>query len=85
MSETVNFKEIHAYMLQKTAEYYRCPPAELVEAVMEEEARAGAPVTREEARKRVTPIQIQRYLKAEMQKKCPEFISAIPSNPLKEE
>ena len=83
MSETVNYKEIHAYMLKKTAEYYRCPPLALIEEVMETCRNAGCPVSEEEARQHVTPLLIQRFVKAEMQKKWPEFMSSIPSNPLR--
>ena len=83
MSESVNYKEIHAYMLKKTSEYYQCPPAVLVEAIMEERKNEGSPVSYEEARKLVTPLQIQRLVKEEMQKKWPDFMSAIPSNPLR--
>ena len=83
MSESVNYKEIHAYMLKKTSEYYQCPPAELVEAAMEKVKKAGLPITYEEAKKLVTPIEIQRYIKKEMQQKWPEFMTTIPSNPLR--
>ena len=83
MSDSVNYKEIHAYMLQKTSEYYRCPPAVLVEAIMDERRADGCPVSYEEARKLVTPLQIQRLVKAEMQEKWPEFMQTIPSNPLR--
>ena len=85
MSEPVDFKEIHAYMLKKTAEYYQVPPAELVEAMMENYQKSGYPVTYDEAKKLVTPIQLQRYIKEEMQRKWPEFMASIPSNPLQTE
>ncbi len=83
MSDSVNYKEIHAYMLKKTAEYYQCPPAVLVEAIMEDYKNAGYPVSYDEAKKRVTSLQIQRYIKEEMQKKWPDFMASIPSNPLR--
>ncbi len=85
MSDPVNYGEIHAYMLRKTREYYLNPPAVLVEAVMEKQKNNGHPVSREEARKLVSTIQIQRLVKEEMQKKWPEFMSSIPSNPLRSE
>ena len=83
MSDSVNYQEIHAYMLKKTSEYYQCPPAALVEAVMEAHKADGAPITADQARKLVTPLQIQRFVKADMQQKWPEFMSSIPSNPLR--
>lgn len=83
MSDSVNYKEIHAYMLEKTREYYHCPPAALVEAVMEERRSSGSPVSPAQARELVTPLQIQRFVKAEMQQKWPDFMSTIPSNPLR--
>ena len=82
MSE-INYKELHAYMLQKTSEYYQAPPAALVDEVLATYRDAGQSLTRDEARQLVTPLQIQRYVKAEMQKKWPDFMAAIPSNPLK--
>ena len=85
MSDSVSYKEIHAYMLKKTSEYYRCPPAALVEPIMEQCKKIGCPVTYEKAQSMVTPIQIQRYVKAEMQKKWPDFMASIPSNPLRGE
>ena len=33
-SENITYREIHAYMLQKTQEYYRNPPASLVDDVI---------------------------------------------------
>ena len=83
MSESINYKELHAYMLQKTAEYYQCPPKVLVEQIMEDYRCAGYPVSYEVARKQVTSLQIQRYIKQEMQERWPEFMSSIPSNPLR--
>ena len=85
MSEPVNYKEIHAYMLKKTSEYYQSPPVELVEAAMDNYKNAGLQVSYDEAKKLVTPIQIQRYVKEEMKKKWPEFMASIPSNPLQTE
>ena len=81
----VSYKEIHAYMLEKTNEYYRNPPEVLVDAVLEDQKNQGHPVTRQEARKLVSLIDIQRYLKAEMTEKWPEFMATIPSNSLREE
>ena len=81
----VSYKEIHAYMLEKTREYYRNPPEVLVDAVMKQEQKKGHAVTRQEAKKLVSLIEIQRYLKAEMTEKWPEFMSSIPSNSLREE
>lgn len=85
MSESVNYKEIHAYMLKKTREYYQCPPADLVDAVMEKYRKDGKIISYDDAQKLVSPIQIQRFVKAEMQKKWPEFMASIPSNPLRSE
>ncbi len=85
MSDPVNYGQIHAYMLQKTREYYYSPPAVLVEAVMEKQKNEGHPVSYEEAGKLVTSIQIQRLVKEEMQKKWPDFMASIPSNPLHSE
>ena len=82
MSDTVNYKEIHAYMLKKTQEYYQKPPKILVDAVMEKQKEKGSPVTYELAERMVTSIEIQRLVKEEMKKKWPEFMAAIPSNPL---
>ena len=81
----VSYKEIHAYMLEKTREYYRNPPEVLVDAVMKQEQKKGHAVTRLEAKKLGSLIEIQRYLKAEMTEKWPEFMSSIPSNSLREE
>ncbi len=85
MPDTVNYGEVHAYMLQKTREYYQNPPAVLVEAVMEKQKNDGHPVSCEEARKLVTTIEIQRLVKEEMQKKWPDFMASIPANPLRSE
>ena len=81
----VSYKEIHAYMLEKTNEYYRNPPEVLVDRVLREEQEKGHALTRQEARKLVSLIDIQRYLKAEMTEKWPEFMATIPSNSLREE
>lgn len=85
MSESVSYREIHAYMLQKTQQYYQNPPAILVEQTRAELARKGVEVSFAEARKMVSPILIQRLVKEEMAQKWPEFMSAIPSNPLRDE
>ena len=85
MSEPISYSQIHAYMLRKTREYYQNPPAVLIEAVMQEQQSRGLPVTAEQARKLVTPIQIQRLIKQEMAELWPEFMASIPSNPLKPE
>ena len=85
MSESVSYREIHAFMLQKTQEYYRNPPAILVEQTMADLARKGMEVSFSEARKMVSPILIQRLVKEEMAQKWPDFMSSIPSNPLRDE
>ena len=85
MAESVSYREIHAFMLQKTQEYYRNPPAILVEQTMAELARKGMEVSFAEARKMVSPILIQRLVKEEMAQKWPDFMAAIPSNPLRNE
>lgn len=82
--ETVNYGEIHAYMLKKTQEYYQDPPAVLVEAVIRERSSRGETVSYDEARKLVSLIDIQRLVKEEMQKLWPEFMATIPSNSLKD-
>lgn len=79
MEEKVTYQQIHAYMLEKTREYYRNPPEVLVDAVMEGCRVQGQPVSREEAKKLVNLIDIQRYLKAEMQQKWPQFMGGIPT------
>ena len=84
MSESVSYQEIHAYMLQKTQEYYQNPPAILVEQTQADLARKGTNVSFEQARKMVSPILIQRLIKEEMAQKWPEFMSSIPSNPLRD-
>ena len=83
MSHPVTYSEIHAYMLKKTSEYCAHPPAPLVDAVIEEQKKAGRTVSRQEAEKLVSPIQIQRLIKQEMAEKWPEFMASIPSNPLR--
>ena len=80
----VSYKEIHAYMLEKTQEYYRDPPGSLVDAVMAQEQEKGHAVTRQEARELVSLIDIQRLVKAEMTEKWPEFMASIPSNSLRD-
>ena len=84
MSENTSYKEIHAYMLRKTREYYENPPQVLVQATMAKYAVLGQNLTEEEARKQVSLIDIQRYLKEEMSQKWPEFMGSIPSNGLKD-
>ena len=86
MSETENvtYREIHAYMLKKTQEYYQDPPAVLVDAVLADQKAKGIDLPREAAKKLISLIDIQRYLKKEMQEKWPEFMSRIPSNSLKD-
>ena len=83
MSDSVTYREIHAYMLKKTQEYYTDPPAVLVKAVLEEQKAKGITLTYSEARKQVTTIQIQRLVKQEMAEKWPEFMASIPANPLR--
>ena len=84
MGEKVTYQEIHAYMLKKTQEYYKDPPQVLVQATAAKYAAAGENITMEEARKYVSLIDIQRYLKEEMSQKWPEFMGTIPSNGLKD-
>lgn len=84
MSEKISYQEIHAYMLRKTKEYYADPPAVLVEAVIARYKADGLEISYEDAAKQVSLIDIQRYLKLEMQKKWPEFMGSLPSNPLKD-
>lgn len=84
MAENVTYKEIHAYMLKKTQEYYQNPPQVLIQATAAKYAAAGQNITMEEARKLVSLIDIQRYLKEEMSQKWPQFMGSIPSNGLKE-
>ena len=83
MSENVNYSQIHAYMLKKTQEYYQNPPQVLVQATAAKYAAEGQNITMEEAKKLVSLIDIQRYLKEEMSIKWPEFMGNIPSNGLK--
>ena len=84
VSENVSYREIHAYMLKKTQEYYQNPPQVLIQATLAQYAAAGQNITMEEARKLVSLIDIQRYLKEEMSQKWPEFMGNIPSNGLKD-
>jgi hypothetical protein len=81
-SENITYREIHAYMLQKTQEYYRNPPAPLVDDVVAAYQAQGEDISRETAAERVSLINIQRYVKQEMAEKWPEFMGAIPSNQL---
>lgn len=83
-NEQVSYREIHAYMLQKTREYYENPPAVLVDQVIREAESRGEKLSPEEAEKQVSLIDIQRCIKREMQKKWPEFMASIPQNSLKE-
>ena len=84
MSQKVTYQEIHAYMLKKTQEYYLNPPHVLIQATAAKYALAGQILSPEEAKKRVSLIDIQRYLKEEMSQKWPEFMGSIPSNGLKD-
>ena len=83
MAEQVTYQEIHAYMLRKTREYYENPPQVLVQATAAQYAAQGQILTPEEARKLVSLIDIQRYLKEEMSRKWPEFMGSIPENSLR--
>ena len=84
MEEKVSYQEIHAYMLKKTQEYYRNPPQVLIQATAAKYAMAGQILSPEEARKAVSLIDIQRYIKEEMSQKWPQFMGSIPSNGLKD-
>ena len=84
MSETVTYQQIHAYMLKKTQEYYVNPPQVLIQATAAKYAAGGQILSPEEARKAVSLIDIQRYLKEEMSQKWPEFMGSIPNNSLKD-
>ena len=84
MEEKITYREIHAYMLKKTQEYYQNPPQVLIQATAAKYALAGQILTPEEARKAVSLIDIQRYIKEEMSQKWPEFMGSIPSNGLKD-
>lgn len=84
MAENISYKEIHAYMLKKTQEYYQNPPQVLIQATAAKYALAGQILSPEEARKAVSLIDIQRYIKEEMSQKWPEFMGSIPSNGLKD-
>lgn len=81
-SKNITYKEIHAYMLQKTREYYQDPPAALVQDVISAYKAQGEDIPYEIAKERVSLINIQRYLKQEMAEKWPEFMGSIPSNSL---
>ena len=80
--DNVSYREIHAYMLQKTQEYYRDPPEVLVDHVIAAYKAQGEEIPREIARERVSLLNIQRYVKEEMARKWPEFMGSIPENPL---
>lgn len=80
----VNYSEIHAYMLKKTQEYYAEPPKVLVEAVISEYKSRGEDISAAEAKKLVSLIDIQRFIKAEMKAIWPEFMAGIPENSLKD-
>ena len=84
MSEKITYQEIHAYMLKKTQEYYQDPPQVLIQATAAKFAAQGQILSPEEARKAVSLIDIQRYLKEEMSQKWPEFMGTIPQNSLKD-
>lgn len=81
-SDSVTYSQIHAYMLQKTQEYYRNPPRKLVQDVIDAYKAQGETITAEVAAERVSLINIQRYIKEEMAEKWPEFMGSIPSNRL---
>lgn len=80
--EKVTYQQIHAYMLRKTQEYYRDPPKALVMDVIAAYKAQGEEIPYDTARERVSLINIQRYLKAEMAEKWPEFMGSIPTNSL---
>ena len=80
--ERISYQQIHAYMLQKTKEYYDNPPESLVDDVISAYKAQGDEISREVARERVSLLNIQRYIKQEMAEKWPEFMGRIPSNPL---
>lgn len=79
---SVSYREIHTYMLQKTQEYYRNPPEALIEDVLAAYRAQGDEISREDAKKYVSLLNVQRYVKDEMARKWPEFMGSIPSNPL---
>lgn len=80
--KSVNYQQIHAYMLKKTQEYYQNPPESLVEDVIAAYRAQGEEISRDIARQRVSLLNIQRYIKQEMAQKWPDFMGSIPSNPL---
>lgn len=80
--EKVTYQQIHAYMLQKTREYYLEPPAALIEDVIQAYKAQGEDIPWETAKERVSLLNIQRYIKQEMAEKWPEFMGGIPSNSL---
>jgi len=81
-SEKITYQQIHAYMLQKTQEYYHNPPAPLVEDVIQAFKAQGEDISWETAKERVSLLNIQRFIKKEMAEKWPEFMGRIPSNSL---
>ena len=83
MSEKVTYQEIHAYMLKKTQEYYQNPPQVLIQNTAAQYALQGRILTPDEAKKLVSLIDIQRYIKEEMSQRWPDFMGSIPSNGLK--
>ena len=84
MEQSVNYSEIHAFMLKKTQEYYQNPPRVLVEAVISDYQSRGEEVTWNEAKKLVSLIDIQRYIKQEMKARWPQFMASIPENGLRD-
>ena len=84
MSDPVSYSEIHAYMLRRTRECYQDPPEFLVQFAVEQQKAQGRKVSIEEARKLVSLIDIQRYVKLEMEQKWPEFMASIPTNSLQD-
>ena len=84
MEETVNYSEIHAFMLKKTQEYYQEPPKVLVEAVLAQARSRGENLTWNEAKKQVSLIDIQRLIKEEMKARWPQFMASIPENGLRD-
>lgn len=81
-NEAVSYKEIHAYMIRKTQEYYQNPPSVLVEDVIAAYKAQGDTISYEDAKPLVSLINIQRYLKQEMAEKWPEFMGSIKENSL---
>ena len=77
------YSQIHAYMLQKTREYAQEPPKPLVDEVLRQARSRGETLSRDQAKKLVSLIDIQRYLKEEMKALGPEFMAGIPENGLR--